>query len=163
MSDPRAVWPNERIEYLRAALKTNASLHRIADDMSKRFGVPISRSAIIGKAHRLGEDLMTRVTEPPPARKKPDGSARSARSATRPSKRRPVEPPPVEQIHEPPLPPPPLLFTLTGQLTFNELQPNSCRYPFGARPPFMFCGVVTKEPPYCAVHAELCFPRQRPR
>jgi len=150
----REPWPDDRTEYLRAALKTDASLHRIADDMSKHFDVPISRSALIGKAHRLGEDLKMRNAKPDDEKK-----------PTTPRRGRPRKVAEPQAHPAPPTPLPPQAGPRPGEvwLTFEQLKHDSCRYPFGPRPPFLFCGTATQEPPYCVAHAELCYPRLRLR
>jgi len=49
-------------------------------------------------------------------------------------------------------------------LTLEQLEPRSCRYPYGEGPPFQFCGQPKAhiEASYCEHHERVCF-QVRPR
>lgn len=71
---------------------------------------------------------------------------------------RPHRPPSVRVKMDEPAP--------EGAVPFEKLTAETCRYPFGRRPPFLFCGAETRtiqrhgetcRDVYCAAHAALCF------
>ena len=47
-------WKEEHIEYLRECANKGLSGSEMAEELSKRFSIHLTRNAIIGKAHRLG-------------------------------------------------------------------------------------------------------------
>lgn len=49
----QGVWPWVWVDYLRKAYETDASTESIGRDMTKLFGRPFSKGAIVGKANRL--------------------------------------------------------------------------------------------------------------
>jgi len=97
----------------------------------------VSKSAVVGKAHRLGLEA-----RPSPIR---------ATGQTRP----PARPRPVKAVQAPPeprpvLPPPP-----PPQET---VVPRGCQYPRGNRPHWDWCNAeVVDGGPYCAAHTRLCW------
>jgi hypothetical protein len=105
--------------------------------MASRLG--ISRGAVLGKAHRLGL-----------CSKKEPVSARKALPKKPP--RLKDLPPALPIMDEPPLAEP-----LFAGIPFEELTPQTCRYPQGDGP-FMFCGQPKQEgSAYCAHHHRVCY------
>jgi GcrA cell cycle regulator len=129
-------WPRELIERLKTLWNDN---RLSAAQMGHRLG--LSRSAVIGKAHRLG--LSPHKAKGPPR-------IRAPRPAAPKAKQQPPAPPIVED----PAPPPP---EWRG-LALLELARESCRYPQGDRVPYSFCGAAKLDgASYCAFHYRLCY------
>ena len=60
----------------------------------------------------------------------------------------------VWSVSEPPL------RRVNGYLTLLELKHTSCRYPFGERPPYLYCGKPSqKAKPYCSDHCDVVYGR----
>jgi len=138
---PRNEWPEEAIALFRRLCENEASSYSdIAAQMSEQLGVRFTKNACIGKARRL--DM--------PMRKAPDKPRKNA---------------PEPMFH-----PKPLVWALAnnrpqakpqrGQVTLMELNRTTCRYPFGDRPPYWFCGQVVREAQsYCAHHCDVAYGR----
>ena len=115
----------------------------IAEKLSAEFGVTITKNAAIGIGKRL--DV--------PQRKKP-GAAR--KPEIRPEHRHLVVPP----VAPKPWPRPRIL---AGRLRIDQLSHDTCRWPFGDRSPFLFCGAITVESkPYCVEHMKTSCVRWQP-
>jgi hypothetical protein len=103
-----------------------------------------SRNAIIGRVNRLrlkGVPIMRRK-EPKPGRP-PTAAAKG----------------PTGPQHKPAasLPLPATAPTPASAISFEQLGPRTCRYPYGDVPPFLYCGAETWEfSPYCAYHTGKC-------
>ena len=131
-------WTKERMARLRRlCANKQLSFSDIARTLSKEFGIPVPRNGCIGKAHRMGIKR-----RPAPGRKLPH--------------RQPSEPvaEPIPMI----MPrwrvefadPRPDLGR--GRVTIQQLEPNMCRWPYGDRVPYLFCGEATAGKTYCAYH-----------
>jgi GcrA cell cycle regulator len=126
-------WPCEQIERLKA-LWDEGRLS--ASQMAHRLG--ISRSAVLGKVHRMG--LATHKVK---QQAKPPKPAPKAKKQL---------PPAMPTLELPPPPEPPFV-----GIVFDELTPNSCRYPQGDGP-FVFCGQPKQDgSSYCAHHHRICY------
>ena len=139
------IWTEEQVETLRKLWSDGLSASQIAE----RFG-GVTRNAIIGKLHRLGEPGRPRT--PPagePAARKP--SVDAAKLVAPPKAALLACPAPdfmaapvVERIEE------------RGLATTNTLQSHMCKWPIGdpADHDFSFCGhSAAAGRPYCARHA----------
>ena len=130
----RSIWTEDKIAELREIWNTGLATRDIADHLGGEF----TRSAVIGKAHRL---LLERHKAPVPGRPK-----RIKPPAP------PVLPPPRPLPLEPP--PPPVMRAL--QLV--ELAENHCRFPLNDPhlPGFYFCASdAVKGRVYCDFHHKM--------
>lgn len=115
-----------------------------------------SRSAIIGKVHRLGlskRKSATGVQRPKP-RHRPVRHDRPVKSAAPPTVPAPVEPMPDMPDDQIPI---------EQRRTLDQLTSTTCRWPCGdpAATDFFFCGHESADLnigiPYCAAHAKRAF------
>jgi len=98
----------------------------------------VSKSAVVGKAHRLG-------LEPRPSPIRTAGQTPVVRPRKRPTLAKPLALEPVP-TPAPELPPP------------EPVAPRGCLYPRGNRPHWDWCGgEVTGHGPYCEAHTRLCW------
>lgn len=139
-------WTPERVERLRALWKEGRTSSYCADVLG------VSRSAIVGKIHRIGM-AGRRVSQNMAERKKIAASAgpRVPRLATpRPKPVIPVEPLPVLKADD------------VARVSFADLEHHHCRWPAGD-PVEGFCG-EPKVPglPYCAGHAHRAYRQPQP-
>jgi hypothetical protein len=126
-------WLDEQIAALCTLAAKGYSAGRIAKNLADQFGVARSRGAVIGKLNRLG--LLNR---PKPVQSKLTKHPTPAKHSGYPV----GEPPP-------------------GSVPLQVLTSSRCRFPFGDRAPFRFCGVeVIGGSSWCKVHHEVVF---RPR
>jgi len=136
-------WSSERTARLgELATLTRASATGIARELSKQFGIAVTRSAVIGKASRMRLELpgahgrlVERVNPPP----------------------RPPRPPKQRTRPMPATPEPRIRFLDLGDenCTLAELHEDSCRWPLGdpRDPDFRYCGrAKVKDRPYCKHH-----------
>lgn len=119
-----------------------------------------SRSAVIGKVHRLGLSGPRYTARPKPDRPASRAQRKFIGSVVRTITAREHPPPATPQV--------PYRDTETpadveGLVSFEHLAPHHCRWPVGdpKQPDFGFCG-KTKVPglPYCTAHAQRAY---RPR
>jgi len=120
-------------------------------EISRRFG--ISRSSVMGKLRRLG--LLRRDRPGVPtytARQLRAIPVPKPRPEKRPNKRNKQ---PVTEPVTPPLPPSPPPEPEYGTLNLLDLRHNSCRWPEGDGPIFVFCGRPRHhESSYCEDHTK---------
>ena len=129
--------------YFRRVLRGKMSLQAIADAMNARFGVQLTRNAMIGKAHRIGVSIAHAdrlIQRKPRVRKSP-----------------PIDPAAPEAA-----PPPPVKREPRRPLEIIELGYDTCRYPYGDTPPYLYCGEEVHHGAYCEEHAAVCYMRPRP-
>lgn len=154
-------WVPTKVDLLKTKWAAGFSASQIAAEIG------CSRSAVIGKIHRLHlkrDELGIRqerrfreygtreLPKPRPPQPKRSRSAGYVSVLTRPEVARA---PPVTNYAEPQLDP--------QHITFEELQPQHCKFPFG-KGPYTFCGLDRhgSSGPYCIGHARLCYsPSQR--
>jgi len=149
-------WPEPLDAALRVALAKGCTFTQAAAVLKDLFGVELSRSAVGGRAFRLGI-LADRAA----TREKALQSLVTARAARQPAKYPPRPKPKVKPM------PAPQQFTcdaITGLrqadvvprlLPLLDLAPDQCRWPYGDGP-FVFCGCrVWEASPYCAEHTGL--------
>lgn len=153
----RPIWEArpESVCRLRELLELKMSASRIADELSKEFGVKVSRNSICGKAFRLGLML------------KGDGvNAENKTARAKPKKLHKtvfyIRAEPVEPVAE--LPPEPIAIPVSRRVQLLELTFNSCRWPIGdpRHADFAFCGADRVKPhddsnAYCAAHARIAY------
>ena len=136
------IWTDDIVNALHAGIAAGQSARMIAHSLSERFGVTVSRNAVVGKAHRLGLQL--------------DGHALARSNAT--ADRTPAQSKPAVKVAAPACPAPPA--PDHGSVDINHLRPNHCRWPYGdpKLPGFMYCGCQAKVGrPYCEGHAAIAY------
>lgn len=156
-------WPQERIELLTKLWADGLSCSRIAN----QIGHGLSRSAIIGKVHRLGL----------PGRGSPAAEARRMNKAEGVKKyrgtkrddnfrfRRKIsvgytQPQRVKAAPEPIVPLEEIFIPLEQRRTLLQLTAETCRWPVGdlETEDFYFCGAVPKDgKPYCGPHCRIAY------
>jgi GcrA cell cycle regulator len=130
-SHPDNVWPQERTRRLVALVAQGYSARQVGAALG------VTRNAAIGKIHRMGLQLLT-VRKPAAVRK----PRKRWIKMTRP---RALPPPPAPEVAP-----------ANGPIGIMELTAFTCRWPFGERAPFRFCG--TTKPaggPYCREHTAI--------
>lgn len=145
----RSIWKRpDVIEALRDALGRKLTAGAAAKELSEKFGVTITRNAVIGKAARSGIAIQ--------------GVIRNA-GWFKPSDK-PNAPPPAETAI--PLPPEPIAIPVSRRVQLLELTFRSCRWPLGdpRDDDFTFCGADRVKPhdaynAYCAAHAAVAYYR----
>lgn len=108
----------------------------IAAQLSQEFGVTLTRNACIGKAGRMR--LVRRHPRPPQTRRRAITLGMPPETVPRVL--------PRWRVCEPPAPP------AGERLTLLQLTDNTCRWPYGDRVPYLFCGAATAGKTYCAYH-----------
>jgi GcrA cell cycle regulator len=147
-------WDEAAVKKLRE-LRVDSSLS--CSQIAKRLGV--SRNAVIGKLSRLGISTkltsvrrpVIHITKPSRVRERPGTHSENV-PRLRELHAKMAEAPEVKS--EPmPVDPQPICPTVT----FEELEPHHCRFPFGKATPFTFCGADRREDSsYCPEHAQIC-------
>lgn len=146
-----ANWTDERCDILERMWNEGASCRQIAGEL----GMGVSRSAVIGKAHRM--KLSPRVTVHPKTNKRYRGEA---------TKRKPKPTTAFRSGVALPLLPEPLpgdTTILKGDMwkALPDTTPrpllavsgdNGCRWPIGEERPYLFCGEPIHKGVYCAAH-----------
>jgi GcrA cell cycle regulator len=148
-------WTEERVELLRKLWIENFSASRIAAELGG-----VSRSAVIGKIHRLGLQ----------GRDQPISSLKRQCKPPLPrSERRPWRPTSIgntalkaepEMLGRPEAQPLPSAVPISKRLTVEKLTERTCKWPIGdpRKEDFHFCGHASlKAPPYCVYHARLAY------
>ena len=153
-------WPPAHCAALRAYLARGMSYSEAADAINARFRTAYTRNAAIGRGNRMGLVAPVRPEKrPKPARKA------KAPGRAKPRERRGVESRPPDDVPTPPAPTPPAPAKLRcvgiapRLLSFVELGPGDCRYPYGGDrdgEAINFCGHPRREgSSYCAAHFHL--------
>jgi GcrA cell cycle regulator len=149
-------WSEERVEFARQLWRSGNSASMIA----KEIGGGLSRNAVIGKMHRIGE--AKRVS--PVRFYKGNGHAVKKRRRKRQTESYVSIKAPSFQAVAAALPPePPTPDTL---VSLEDIEPNQCRFPFGdpKTKDFGFCGCETVVgSSYCAGHHAVCWAAETPK
>lgn len=150
----RQIWDEPAVEKLTTMVKSKIDTGVIAD----HFGT--TRSAIIGKAHRLG--LVVGNPRSPRGQAKP----RNQRTRTRISAR-PVQHAGIPAAEAPVLPAEPFNARAEASVPSEtprqllDLLPGECKFPIGdpQEPGFHFCGSrgLSDASPYCGRHARISY------
>lgn len=139
------VWGTESVTRLTELWDQGFSAGLIADEMQGG----LTRCSVIGKVHRLG---LIRPYGPVHSKRLP---ARGRRRRPHP---RPSEPRPPRFTERPDPPPPRMLEPVSRVLSIMQLTSHTCKYPYGDRAPYSFCGATSMEgSPYCSWHSARCF------
>lgn len=144
-------WSQERIDVLTKLWGEGVSAGAIARCLGG-----VTRSAVLGKVHRLGLTPRATVSRTRASMRQTGGrnphwrrqtKAAIAKAAPKPRRKPTFSAEPLPNPQAP----------LGPTKTLIELGHNDCRFPFGDGP-FSFCG-CPQEPglPYCEAHARLCY------
>lgn len=144
-------WTDERIDSLRALAAAGRSMSDMAAELSAQFSCSVSRSAVIGKIHRLGIKTLRRKNqyEDRPVKKR----ARRQRVSPITIRRIVVAKRTFRQIEEE--------YRAADRIGVDllDLGHGLCRWPLGGLmepPPHKFCGrPALKGRPYCEYHEEI--------
>jgi len=133
-------WSEEAVVELRKLLADGVSASIISAAISVGFGVEVSRSAVLGKIHRLG---LSGKPSPDHWQKK-----------RRPVKRRPVPIFRAQSVAPPLREPPPLPTGLAPTIRLLDRNMHSqCAFPYGEPgADMMCCGRPIEEGSYCCAH-----------
>lgn len=142
-------WNNEMHARLRVLARARMSFTDIAAAISHEFGIVVSRNACIGKAHRMGIVKKHRSTNENTQRRKRKVVAPTLGVACVPN----YKPEPVLTVvprwrvsFETKRPP------AGERVTIEQLERDMCKWPYGDRVPYTFCGRATAGKTYCAYH-----------
>jgi GcrA cell cycle regulator len=142
-------WNDERIEALAKLWREGLSASQVARQLGG-----ISRSAVIGKVHRLGIAGRDAPSRPNALVGRPASRPRASAGGTR-RQAAPHAPRVVVQ--------PRVAFDATATATIHTLTPHGCRWPIGEpdEAGFGFCGRRREGPgSYCAGHAPMAVRRR---
>ena len=126
-----SAWTQDRIDRLRILWRDG----KTADQIARDLGQGISRSAVLGKVHRMGLSQGRVPRAAPPIK---------------------VDPPPVRAARAPvqkaPLPEP-------GLATVLSVRRRQCRWPYGepGAADFSLCGRPVARGAFCASHAAVAY------
>lgn len=147
-------WSQERTESLEKLWLDGLSASQVA----KQLG-GVSRSAVLGKVHRLG------LSERRPKSEKPKREVKARPSARR--EQRPMRAPSPPRQVTAPVQRSRYVEEGPGMATVHTLGAHMCKWPIGdpMSDGFTFCGRGRDDGPYCLEHARIAFqPRiQKPR
>ncbi len=133
-------WTAEAEAYLRARWAEGWSGGKIQTGLLETFGAKVTRSAVIGKAHRLG------CGRHPNSR--PDGMS-AVRKLQRKQQRKVATPfnslskphrSPLTAFQASPLPKEPPASSFASPVKFEALEPGQCKFPFDKDGEMHFCG-----------------------
>jgi GcrA cell cycle regulator len=137
-----ASWTDDRQETLRKLWEAGLSAIEIAEALGG-----ITRDSVLGKVHRLG---LSEYRAPHDGRRHHRHQASVSMVAMRLEHRRLsadiVQPESVKAGIEPLL------------VSFDDLRRGMCKYPYGERAPFAFCGhPAVANKPYCQAHLDVTY------
>jgi GcrA cell cycle regulator len=131
-------WTIDRIEKLKTLWHKRLSASLIGSILG------VSRSAVLGKVHRLG-NLETRKTLRVPPVKQPIVRTQHIRGRRKPQPPQPLPPEPIVEVEF-------LDFDL------DQLGRGDCHYPHGEQVPYSFCGQpVQQGSSFCPVHHRISY------
>jgi GcrA cell cycle regulator len=150
-------WAPEHSDALRGFLSRGMSYLQAAKALNARFGIGFSRSAVVGRARRLGLKPAPghKVTSRPPRHNRQiDPVPKAMQKAPRPDAASPAPvPEPVKSVKLRCVGVKPRL------LAFADLEPGDCRYPYGGEKEgeaYAFCGHPRLAgSSYCRPHHDL--------
>ena len=168
-----AIWNDDMIAQLKDLWEKKTRVLTIADLIHKSSGVSFTKSAIIGKAHRLGlprHAHANRVFVDAVERERARANRRARKAdwdrTNRPNRgllhhyaKRISERALARNVEDYAIPTP-------QRKTIFELGPHDCRWPVGEPQSdlFFFCGAVAEEKrPYCSSHCQRAYVEIRPR
>ena len=128
-----------------------------AAQIAERVGA-VSRSAVLGKIHRLGLSSRTKVNRRPLPAPAPSQPRQVSKLTPAGWPSRYFEPAPYTQLPLPLIPP-------AERKSILDLEENDCRFPCSDRPPHTFCGrpKAVRGIPYCDLHMRIAYVPVPPR
>ena len=146
-----AIWTDERMEQLKKLVTEKQSATQIA----AAFGNIFTRNAIIGKAGRLGLQLMGKHPFHKPGLSAFAPRRKPAFAVAPWSDNAALKTPPA-------LPPPPPEVPSSKRCRLVDLKFEQCRFPYGDVAPFEFCGERTYADgaSWCAEHSRIVYQRR---
>lgn len=137
-------WTPEQDQILIELNRKGLSCREISEKLNAKFDRTFTREAVLGRRHRLGpEKCPTMVT---PDRQFQHGKVLASRATSKPSNASGRKLPMKDQCSK--IPP------LVGPSCITELERNVCRWPYGRRAPFGWCGRHTETGRFCEHHAK---------
>ncbi len=162
------IWNNEEISKdLAAKIAAGSSYRIVAEELSAKYGITITRNSCMGRADRLGIESPRRSGETDES-KKPK-YVRKLRIVTNGS-----GPTLIETRTAADRPKLRCVEIVPRHLSLMDLEPNDCRYPYSGDVegnPITFCGHqrarkilggIEVLQSYCAPHADLCMVVPKP-
>jgi len=146
-------WSEERIEALTKMWREGLSASQVARQLGG-----VSRSAVIGKVHRLGIAGRDAPTRPHNVGGRPSTRIRASAGGVR---RSPTQGPRAPRQVQPAAPR--VVFDVAPTASIHTLTEHACRWPIGEpdQPGFGFCGRLRSGPgSYCAGHAPMAVRRR---
>ncbi|WP_439473072.1 GcrA family cell cycle regulator [Brevundimonas sp.] len=143
-----SVWTEDRIARLKTLWSLGWSAQRIADTL----GEDVTRSAVLGKVHRMKLSVGRSPVSPAgPAVAAPEGPRRASGRSGRPA--------PVRTSARSGVAPEAPAF---GLATILSVRRCDCRFPYGepGAPAFRLCGRPVARGVFCAAHAEIAYQRR---
>lgn len=150
-------WTEERVALLRKLWTEDFSASRIAAEL----GGGVSRSAVIGKIHRLGlcgRGQPTWSAKRQPKLRVPRGERAMCRTASIGNTALKVRPEMLEEA--PPQPFEATVVPIARKLSIEKLTERTCKWPIGdpGHQEFHFCGHDSADAmPYCPYHARIAY------
>lgn len=145
----RIDWKPEHDEALELLLgdENNLSFKFIAERLTKQFGLPFSKNGCIGRSHRL--KLPPRPPRAVVGRWRQRKSSKVVQFPNRIDA--PILPKEARKHGD-------------GYLTILQLGYGDCKYPFGDRPPYLYCGRPTRDgASFCSECRKTCYVEARHR
>ena len=148
-------WPPEHSDALRAYLGRNMSFSEIAQAINARFNTAYSRSAVLGRARRIGVPGADRPDDrprPPPTARQPDPRQWRERYVATLMRAIPkFEPVETAKLR--------CVEIVPRHVSLLDLKPDDCRYPYGGDEEgeaITFCAHPRRAgSSYCAPHFQL--------
>ena len=139
---PMTPWTEERITRLKILWREG----RTAEAIARELGDGVSRSAVLGKVHRL-KLAATRAPRRPPAKLELAATYRNRRSMVPAA---PVWAPSMDAGADAPQ---------SGSRSILTIRPMECRWPFGepGQTGFSLCGRRVARGAFCAGHAAVAY------
>jgi GcrA cell cycle regulator len=148
-----SIWTPAVVKDLALLVDEGLSGSIIADRLSEKHDYVFSRSAILGKAYRLGLKL-ERDQGDPASTSQRRKRALSARGENAHVTRRIIA---IKDALAKPVIPDPKAAPSTG-ISLFDLTDATCRWPTSSDSPFTFCGCQTQDgSPYCSAHHARAF------
>ena len=153
-------WSPRLTRVLRRMWRGGCTARQIANALNERYGLTLTRNAVIGKLHRMGMMGERRKPRQRPARVSQRQASRMLsraqrhRTAPRPApvKAMPAAPAPVRQ-QSAPAP----SSHRRGVTDIMKLKPGMCRWVDGDRGAWVWCGAPTDGGSWCEHHRAIVF------